>query len=445
LPNPSPILETSTPRWFRLDNAAKLYPAISTGARASFFRLSAILKEPVDPSTLQTALDVVLPRFPAFAVRIHRGLFWYYFAHNPNRLEVQPDVTNPCVRMHWHENKGFLFRVFHYDRRISVEFFHALGDGSGALVFLKTLLAEYLVQKASGTTPLSPEDVYRDGVLDPREVPHPEEYEDAFTRYASDRPTTGRREPSAYHVSSTAEPVHTLDILTGVLPVDRLLEVSRGLQVSITEYLTAVYMEVLCDLQREELARRGQRPRSGRALPVRIQVPLNLRKFFPTRTVRNFSYFINIGVDAAQGDYTFQEILRIVHHTMRLGLDPRGLAAQFGQNVRPERNLLLRVAPLFIKNFAIAEIFRRVGEPTSSGTLTNLGAVELPPVLASAVDRFEMALGPSFLNRTSAAAVSFGGQLAVTFSRTCKETVIERGFFTKLVRDGIPVRIESNR
>ncbi len=443
MPKPSPIPESTTPRWFRLDNAAKLYPAISTGARASFFRLSALLKETVDPSLLQSALDVVLPRFPAFAVRMHRGVFWYYFAHNPNRPEVLPDVTNPCVRMRWHENNGFLFRVYFYDRRVSVEFFHALGDGSGALVFLKTLLAEYLIQRESASPGSIPREIYRDGILDPHELPHPEEYEDAFTRYASVRPTTGRREPAAYHVASTPEPIHTLDIITGILPVDRLLEVSRELKVSITEYLTAVYMEVLCDLQRDEIAGRGHRARQP--LPVRIQVPLNLRKFFSSRTVRNFSYFINIGVDPAQGDYSFQEILHIIHHTMRLGLDPRALAAQFGQNVRPERNLFLRIAPLFIKNLAIAEIFRRVGEPTSSGTLTNLGAVELPPELASAVERFEMALGPAFLNRTSAAAVSYGGKLAVTFSRTCKETDVERGFFTKLVRDGIPVRIESNR
>ena len=411
------------PRWFRLDNAAKLYPAINTGNSASTFRLAVLLQSgPVDPDRLQYALQRVLPRFPALAVRMHRGIFWYYLGHNPGCPRVQP--------------------VFHYDRRIAVEFFHALTDGHGALVFLKTLVAEYLLR--CGTVPVPPSgDLYGTGLLDPDATPHPEEYEDAYRRYAPARSARGRKEPKAFHVASTGEPIHTLDIITGITPLTRVREVSRGFGVSLTEYLAAVYMDVLCAIQRDESA--CSRPHSRRPRPVRLQVPVDLRRFFPTRSARNFSFFVDIGIDTSLGQYSFDEILRTIHHTLRLGLDPRSLGARISQNVRSERNPFLRVAPLFIKNFAIAQTYRRVGEPASSGTLTNLGPVGMPESLTPSIERFEIILGPSFVNRTNCAVASFGDRLVITFSRTCRETEIERGFFTRLVRDGIPVRIESNR
>ena len=52
-------------QWFKLDNAAKLYPAVSTSRWSSTFRVSAELEEMVDPLLLQDAVNRVLPRFPA--------------------------------------------------------------------------------------------------------------------------------------------------------------------------------------------------------------------------------------------------------------------------------------------------------------------------------------------------------------------------------------------
>ena len=45
------------------------------------------------------------------------------------------------------------FRVLVYKNRVAVEFFHALTDGTGALVFVKTLLAEYLSEKYGLSVP----------------------------------------------------------------------------------------------------------------------------------------------------------------------------------------------------------------------------------------------------------------------------------------------------
>ena len=70
-------------RWMRLDNAAKIYPAAKRRKWNNVFRLSATLTQPVDPVVLQAALDKTAPRFPSIAVRLRRGVFWYYLEEIP--------------------------------------------------------------------------------------------------------------------------------------------------------------------------------------------------------------------------------------------------------------------------------------------------------------------------------------------------------------------------
>jgi len=122
-------MDKAAHKWYRLDNAAKLFPAIKNRKWMSIFRLSVQLKQPVDAKLLQKALDTVLPRMPVFALKMKAGFFWYYFEHNNKRALLQKDVANPCVRFNFKLNRGFLFRVRYFGRRIALEVFHALSDG----------------------------------------------------------------------------------------------------------------------------------------------------------------------------------------------------------------------------------------------------------------------------------------------------------------------------
>ncbi len=70
-------------KWYKLDNAAKIYPAISSPSKSSVFRVAVLLKSDVDPAILQEALSVTLPRFPTLAVKMKKGLFWYFLNRIP--------------------------------------------------------------------------------------------------------------------------------------------------------------------------------------------------------------------------------------------------------------------------------------------------------------------------------------------------------------------------
>ena len=92
--------------WFKLDNAATVFPGQNTSRWSNIFRFSVVLDCKIDPEILEDALINVLVRFPCYDVRIKRGLFWYYFEKNPyGAPPVEPDVVNPCHRVKFKENK----------------------------------------------------------------------------------------------------------------------------------------------------------------------------------------------------------------------------------------------------------------------------------------------------------------------------------------------------
>src|SRR5690625_4332735 len=134
------------------------------------------MKAPVNAVLLQKALDTVIKRFPTLAVRVRKGLFWDFMEDNEEKLIIQKETTYPCHPINPRENNGYLFRVVYFKQRISVEIFHSLTDGTGAVEFLKTLIYQYLT--------LQGEKLVVDGdVRFPDEVPSKFEIEDSFEKY----------------------------------------------------------------------------------------------------------------------------------------------------------------------------------------------------------------------------------------------------------------------
>lgn len=423
---------TQNSTWFKLDNAAKIYPSSMSRNWSALFRLSATLNEPVDPDILEQALASTIERFPTFALMLRKGLFWYYLEQVEGSPGIEPDVANPLVHMDLKANRGFMFRVRYYDCRIAIEIFHVLADGTGGMCFLKTLVAEYLRIQYGADIPRDHE------ILDCSQPPKPEELEDSFAKYA--RPATlPRHEAPAYHIKGTPADEQFLNITTGIIPVDALKQRAHAYDVSVTEYLVAALIQSICDLQRKEISKRR------RNREVKICVPVNLRRFYPSVTVRNFSSFINPGINPSYGEYTFQEIATRIKHLLGLEASEKMINARMSKNVSDEQNLVMRLVPLFLKNPTLKLAFWLNGDRVSSSTLSNLGVVDIPDEMARYISRFDFQLGPLRYNPVTCACASYDGTLVVNFSSSIRETDIERRFFTFLVDEGTPVTIESNR
>ncbi len=415
--------------WFKLDNAGKLYPAIKNSRWTSLFRVSVAFLEPVDPVALQLAVNDILPRFPSFAVRLRKGLFWYYLEENNAPFSILKDEGHPCIRMRWNENCGYLFRVLYHDCRISLEVFHAISDGSGGIAFMKTLAAQYL-RRRGVEVPAT------DGILDLNAEPDPQEVEDAYKRLPCSH-RAKRKETVAYHLPATREVPHTLHLIAARISIQALKNEAKKHGVTITEYLTSVMIYVIYNVQQG-----GKRDKKA---PVKVSVPVNMRNFFPSQTLRNFSFFINPGIDPRMGEYSFEEVLLQTHHFMRYHLNSKFLAAGVATNVASERNILIRISPLFLKNLIINGVFKRVGESGVSATLTNLGPIAFPKEMLSHIAHVEIVLGSASSGQCNCAAVSLGDEMNLVFSRNIRESALEREVLRFLVRAGIPVLVESNQ
>lgn len=416
--------------WFKLDTAGNLYPAIERPSYPGMFRLSVTMKQETDRDLVEKAAKTTIKRFPGLRVKLKSGLFWFYFEDNSSDPIIWQDTAPPCQKIHRKKNNDYLFRIITGRRTIAVEFFHALSDGFGGSVFLKTLIAEYL--KLTGT-----EVAAEEGVLNTRETADPEELENAFLRYYEGKRKRVLKEPSVYHPTGSNLSSNKFLVITGELPIKPLLEITRNLGVTITEYITGVLAFSLYRLQQRE--RRFFHPK-----PVRISVPVNLRNIFPSKTLRNFSQFIKPGIDPDLGDYSFEEVLHQVYHAIQYEKNKKFLSALNSSHVSLELNPVIRAVPLFMKNLIMNIVFNYFGENRFSGTFSNLGLLKIPESMKPHVDHFDFLIGPNPINPVNCSAIGFNEKMRISFSRSIKESNLENLFFSHFINEGIPVTIESN-
>lgn len=414
----------------RLDNAAKIYPAARRNNWSNVYRLSFTLKEAVDPAVLQRALDVTVKRFPSIAARLRRGLFWYYLEQLPQAPALSPEGSYPLIHMHRDEIRRCAFRVIAYKNRIAVEFFHSLTDGNGGLVFLKALVAEYLEQKHSISIPCT------HGVLDRREEPKDEELEDSFPKFAGPV-CASRKATDAFHLTGTPSQDGFLNLTCLKLSVPQVLEKAHEQGVSVTEYLCAAMLQAILRLQADTA------PRTKKA--AKVQIPVNLRRLFPSTTLRNFAMYSTPEADPRMGPYSFEELCKIAHHHLGLEVTAKNMSAIIATNVHDEQSLAVRLIPLFIKNIVMKAIFDMVGERKSCLSLSNLGRIELPEEMAAYIERADFILGVQAATPYNCGVISFGDSLYINFIRGVQETGLEYRFFKVLQEQGLSVAAQSNR
>lgn len=415
--------------WLKLDNAAKIFPGQNSRTWSNIFRIGAQLKSEIDPQVLSAALKNTLRRIPSFNVRIRRGLFWYYFEQNPNEIEVLPDIKNPCYRIKFKENKGFLFRVFYRNDRINVEVYHALCDGYGAAVFLSTLVGEYLRLKGEKID-------YNQFVLDINEAVKASELEDSYDRYADSKVPYDRKDKWVYHATGTRMPMHIANFTAGIMSFKELHTVAKGYGVTVTEFLAALMMDILYRKQLKENKKQRE---------ICIQIPVNLRKAFPSETLRNFVLCLRVKMNPNLGEYSFEEIVRSVSLQLKLANDPKLINSLMTQNMKLERNPVTKHLPLILKDLGVGIGFMITAEQTTSCLLSNLGPIKLPESVEKHIEKMYLYTGPGLVNGARCGVASLGDKLVFTFSNCYKESDLEREFFTRLVKMGVHVKIESNR
>jgi len=330
------------------------------------------------------------------------------------------------------EMRKCAFRVIVYRNRIAVEFFHSLTDGTGALIFLKNLLAEYIEQKYAESVPVE------NGILDRRELPKEEELEDSFPKNAGNV-RASRKDTDAWHMTGEKHRDGFLNLTCFQIPVGEALDASHKYGVTLTAFMSAVVMKALLNLQKEK------NPYIRKQKRIKVLIPVNLRNLFPSNTLRNFAMYTIPEIDPRLGEYTFEEICKIVKNKMGLEITSKYMGSVIAANVNDEKNPLVRLIPLPLKNAVMKAVFDSVGEKKSCLALSNLGNIKIPATMQKYIKRFDFILGVQAEAPYNCGMLSYGDTVYVNFIRNIREAGLERHFFAVLQELGLSAMVESNR
>ena len=418
-------------QWYRLDNAALIFPAIIRKNWNNVFRVAVTLKEPVDPDILSQAAADLRLRFPTIYVRLKAGFFWYHLETVEEAPRAERDFAYPLTHMPRKQMKTCCLRILYYENRIAVELFHSVTDGTGGMAFLQNLTARYLVLKHGAEIPPGK------GIVNPAEAPRAEETRDCFLLCGAPA-GIGRAEATAYRLGGNPEEDMVRHIIMGIVSTDALKEKAHEQGVTVTAYLAAVLAEAVRDRQKMD----GRSVR--RQKPVKITIPVNLRKTFGLDTMRNFALAVNIGFDPRLGEYSHEQVCRLMYHQLAAETIPQRMAGRVTTNVALQRNMLVRLIPLPVKILCMRLVYALSGESKGCLNLSNMGQISLPEEMAGYIERFEFVIGVQYSYPNNCSVVSWGGKTYISMIRGIQETELERLFFGRLVELGVGVEVESD-
>lgn len=413
-------------KWDKLDNTAHLFPVIASESMSSVYRISVTLKEEIRKDILQEALNRVLPWFDVFNCRLRRGLFWYYFETNRKPAPiVMEEKTYPCLYMNPYKNNGYLFRLTYYKARINLEVFHVLTDGMGAITFLRELIYQYL-----RLTHKELMDKFGDNLCSDTSL----NLEDSYLKSFKKGHKKVYKTEKAYLLKGEFLQPRQLGVMHGYLPIGQLKTAAKSRNMSINQYLVGVlaysiYIEYLHGMPSKN--------------PISICVPVNLRPYFDSITIKNFFAVVTAVFHATQEKYTFEQVLEIVKKSLAEQITKEHLEHLISYNVANEKKLLLRAVPLFIKRIAVKSVYGSSARANTT-TLTNIGAIQLKEEYQPYVDKFHVVLSMTKGQNMKSAICSYGDTLVFNFSSKLKDVSIQKAFFRILAQEGIDVRLESN-
>ncbi len=414
------------PKWDKLDNTAHLFPVIAGDDMTNVYRISVVLKEPVIGTTLQKALDMVLPKFDGFNVRLRQGIFWYYFEENGKPApEVREESTYPCRYILQNRNNSYLFRVTYYMCRINLEVFHVLTDGMGGLNFLKELTYQYLRLSHPKLREQEGDRLSIDTSLN---------REDSFLQNYKKGHARNYRSGRAFIMKAPRLHKQEFGVMHGYLNIPQLKEVCRRHEMSINEYLVSLVVWSIYQ---------GYLHGAQSSRPVRAAVPVNLRPYFDSVTTKNFFVVVSAEFLPEKENYTFDEVLQIVKDSLRSQIRKENLEDIFSYNVSNEKNLAMRAVPLIFKNLAIRSVYTKSALANTT-TVTNIGNVKVQEAYEPYIEMFHSFLAMSKGQLLKGTICSYQETLVFTFSSVFEKPVVQKIFFRTLAAEGLDVTIESN-
>lgn len=405
--------------WRRLDNSAKIFP-MSTGERYStVFRLSAILKNDIQPEILQKAVESTLEKYEAFKVRMKAGMFWYYLEQNNKKPKVEEERDYPCKYINPRRNRGYLFKVTYFKNKVNIDIFHSLTDGNGGTTFFREIVYTYLEMCYPGDLKQENRQV--------RKIEY--DIEDSYIKNYNKKIKTNAPNPRAYELRGKKIKLGAISAIHQIIDSEQLKKECSKYDATVTQYLTAVLMHAIYSENYK-----GKKP-------LKVCIPVNLKKYYPSKTISNFFSFIML--DGKKKQENFDEIISLVKQEFKEKLAEEEILKTMSANVKLGTNIFIKLIPLVLKNIIVRLSYLEIRKH-STITYSNTGRVGIMGEYQKYIDYFMVLISPDPVEKIKCSSCTFENKVVFTFTSILNNNRIEKAFYEFLKQRGIEVKIESN-
>lgn len=403
-------------KWFKLDNAAKIFPPTSSKKDPKVFRFSCELKEDVNEEFLSLALNDTLNLFPGFKTVLKKGLFWYYLETTDLRPKVKEENIPPCSPIYNKNKNSLLFRINYYEKRINLEIYHALSDGTGALEFLKALITYYLGY------------IHKIPINIDYDASYTEKMDDSFDKYYDKNCKRKKLNQTKTYALKGETYKNKFRVIEGKLSTSKMLNLAHKYGVSLTTLIVSIYIFAISK----------SRPIRDKDKVISIVIPVNLRKYFKSATARNFFSTINLKYEGY--DETLEEIIKKVNVKLKEELELENINQKMNSFASLEHNFIVRLVPLFIKDFVL-KIANYISDLYVTSAVSNIGKIDMPDSVQEYIDSFDVFVSTG---KSQICICSYLDNLVISFSTTLVNTDIIKDFFRTITSYDIDVKISAN-
>ena len=387
-------------------------------------RFVVTLRLGIDEDILRIALDDIQQRFPQMSVQIQRTADGknYELVDNPRPIPIFTDNGSVVRTMGTEQTNYHLVTITSYEKYMIFDFHHLLGDGTGFIIFIKAMVYHYLELRG---VPLE-----NDGtILTVDQDRSEEEWEDPYIKLADkecELPQWYKPGLKAFSIPVSTDDNPTDTVVQIRLPFKRFSEVFKSFGSSPVTFLSLIFCHAIFEKYEESIGDRC----------IVASVPVNLRPYYPTKTLR---YFITVA-SLAHAEIFRKEDLVGQLHTQKSLLDEQTnptiltkLAQNHIEGMRKFRELDMTVEE---KAILMDDKVRKSME-NFTFVITNMGNITLPASMQQYIDEFYPIL-PTATCPYTIATTTWKGELMLSITQRSTDTSVCKRFVEILNDMDIP-------
>ena len=439
-------------KWRKLDNSAKIFPLSAGRKYSTVFRISAVLKEKINPKILEKAVNIALEKYDLFKVKMKYGFFWYYLEENNKEPIIEEEKDYPCKYIEPSKNNDYLFKVTYFDTKINIDIFHVLTDGGSGVVFFREIIYTYLE--------LLHPTVFNANERLTRKIDY--NTEDSYLKNYMKNSKGNSSSKKAFILKGKKMRLGAISAIHEIIDMNDLKKECEKYGATVTQYLTAVLIYSIYEANYKKAKSKK---------PIKVCIPVNLKKYFPSKTMSNFFSYITLEanmkglIEKSKNNKQevkenlssidnncklisynldlFNSIVEFVKNDFKEKLTEEEIIKTMSANVKLGTNIFIKVIPLELKKVLVRLSYLEIRKYTTI-TFSNIGRVGIIGKYKDYIEEFLMLIAPEPVEKIKCSGCTFENKMSFTFTSILNDNNIEKTFYEFLKSRGIKVKIESN-